>query len=79
VDSLKTLRHDAGLGIDAGPGCPELGSPVQVDGTPRAWGDVDCSGELNPVDSLKLLRHDAALPVDKAQGCPSLSEFVVVV
>lgn len=78
VDSLKTLRHDAGLGVDTGAGCPELGSEVQTGGDAATWGDVDCSGALNPVDSLKLLRHDAGLPVDKPSDCPSLGEFVVV-
>ena len=37
------------------------------------WGDVNCSGGVNPVDSLTLLRFDAGLPVGQAPGCPALS------
>ncbi len=72
VDSLLTLRFDAGLTTNTG-GCPNLGQVVDVQGTsPHPWGDVDCSGEVTPVDSLKLLRFDAALGVMQAAGCPLL-------
>ncbi|MEX1195092.1 MAG: hypothetical protein WED85_08540 [Dehalococcoidia bacterium] len=78
VDSLLTLRFDAGLGTNTGD-CPPLGEVVEVaNASPHPWGDVDCSGEVNPVDSLKLLRFDAGLPVDQPQGCPQLGATVLV-
>ncbi|MEX0682212.1 MAG: LpqB family beta-propeller domain-containing protein [Dehalococcoidia bacterium] len=79
VDSLKTLRHDAGLNVDSVTGCPELGSDVDADNDPRLWGDVDCSGAVNPIDSLKLLRYDGGLPVDQSPDCPSIGVSMVVV
>jgi len=78
VDSLKILRHDAGLDVDQAVGCPEIASNVTVDGTARLWGDVDCGGSLSPVDSLKELRKDAGLSVDKAAGCPEIGDDVSV-
>lgn len=35
-------------------------------------GDVDCSGEVNPIDALKILRFDAGLSVSQAEGCPEI-------
>ena len=69
IDSLLTLRFDAGLSVNRPAGCPEFGAQVQ-DGVGvaslRLWGDVDCSGAVNPVDSLKVLRRDAGLSVAKS-------------
>lgn len=43
------------------------------------WGDVDCSGSINPIDSLKLLRKDAGLSSLSPQGlCPGLGSSVAV-
>lgn len=79
VDSLFTLRFDAGLGINTG-GCPEMGAEVEVlSASPHVWGDVDCGGEITPVDSLKLLRFDAGLDVAQGQGCPGMGTSVTVV
>ena len=36
------------------------------------WGDVNCSGESNPIDSLVLLRFDSGLSVGQPPGCPAL-------
>ncbi|MEX0682184.1 MAG: hypothetical protein WD904_01335 [Dehalococcoidia bacterium] len=78
VDSLLTLRHDAGLSTSTGD-CPEMGQVVEVaNASPHPWGDVDCSGEVNPVDSLKLLRFDAGLSVDQPVGCPEIGDEVLV-
>jgi len=35
-------------------------------------GDVDCSGQVNPIDSLKILRFDAGLHVGQEDGCPTI-------
>lgn len=41
------------------------------------WGDVDCSGQANPVDTLALLRSDAGLAVTKAHpSCPGIGSSV---
>lgn len=79
VDSLLTLRHDAGLSTNTGD-CPDFGQVVDVqDASLHAWGDVDCGGEITPVDSLKLLRYDAGLSVTKAAGCPEIGAGVNIV
>ncbi len=78
VDSLKTLRHDAGLSVPQAAGCPLIASSVTVDGTARLWNDIDCGGSVDPVDSLKTLRHDAGLSVPQAAGCPPVATTVTV-
>jgi hypothetical protein len=78
VDSLLTLRFDAGLNTNTGD-CPELGQVVEVAlASPHPWGDVDCSGAVDPVDSLKLLRYDAGLSVSQEEGCPEIGSGVLV-
>jgi hypothetical protein len=78
VDSLLTLRSDAGLSVNTGD-CPPLGTEVDVAlASLHTWGDVDCSGALNPVDSLKLLRFDAGLNVAQEEGCPLIGSDVLV-
>lgn len=78
VDSLVTLRADAGLSANTGE-CPEMGEVVDVAlASPHPWGDIDCSGAMTPVDSLKILRHDAALGVTQAAGCPGMGADVVI-
>jgi len=42
------------------------------------WGDVNCSGESDPVDSLALLRFDAGQPVGQPPGCPVLGHQLTV-
>ncbi|MCH7484667.1 MAG: hypothetical protein IIA90_05905 [Chloroflexi bacterium] len=78
VDSLKTLRSDAGLSVSKTGDCPDIASEVTVNGTARLWNDVDCGGAVNPVDSLKTLRHDAGLSVSQAAGCPGMGTTVSV-
>jgi hypothetical protein len=79
IDSLKVLRHDAGLAVAQPAGCPEMGAAVTVDAVARTWADDDCSGEVNPIDSLKTLRFDAGLAVVQPAGCPEMGEVVNVV
>lgn len=45
--------------------------PTDEPGKPQN-GDVDCSGEVNPIDSLKILRFDAGLHVGQEDGCPEI-------
>ena len=79
VDSLLTLRYDAGLSTNTGD-CPDFGQVVEVAlASPHPWGDVDCGGDVTPVDSLKLLRFDAGLTVSQAQGCPLIGAEVLLV
>lgn len=68
VDSLKQLRHVAGLSVSQEPGCPAIGS-----GTPT-WGDVDCDDDVDSVDALKVLRHVAGLPVQQNEPCTDVGE-----
>ena len=79
VDSLLTLRFDAGLGTDTGD-CPEMGQVIDVqNASPHPWGDVDCGGEVTPVDSLKLLRFDAGFGVAQEHNCPEIGASVTIV
>ena len=79
IDSLLTLRADAGLDTNTGD-CPDFGQVVDVqNASPHPWGDVDCGGDITPVDSLKLLRYDAGLSVSQATNCPEIGASVTVV
>jgi CSLREA domain-containing protein len=80
VDSLLTLRFDAGLSANTGD-CPPLGASVDViSASAHLWGDIDCSAQLpDPVDSLKLLRFDAGLSVSQGPGCPAMGAEVTIV
>jgi CSLREA domain-containing protein len=79
VDSLLTLRFDAGLSTNTGD-CPDLGQVVDVQNASlHLWGDVDCGGQVTPVDSLKTLRYDAGLSVSQEQGCPEIGSEVLIV
>ena len=79
VDSLLTLRADAGLNANTGD-CPPLGSEVDVlNASLHIWGNVDCSVAMDPVDSLKVLRFDAGLSVAQQDGCPQMGAAVTIV
>lgn len=76
MDSLLTLRFDAGLSADTGD-CPDMGQTVDVLGASlHLWGDADCSGSIDPIDSLKVLRADAGLSVTQAVGCPEIGSAI---
>lgn len=78
IDSLLTLRFDAGLSTNTGD-CPDFGQIVDVqNASPHPWGDVDCANGISPVDSLKLLRHDAGLGVAQQAGCPPMGAEVLI-
>ena len=78
IDSLITLRFDAGLSANTG-SCPGMGVVVEVlAASPHVWGDVDCGGGVNPVDSLKLLRFDAGMSVQQEADCPELGSAVTI-
>ena len=42
------------------------------------WGDVDCSGEVNPVDGLKFLILDAGLLFSREAGCPGMGAAILI-
>ena len=88
IDSLITLRWDAGLDVQLN-GCPPMDQEIEVlsvtpaglgegDGDPQNWGNVDCDGQISPVDSLKVLRYDAGLDVAQEQGCPPIGDGVQI-
>jgi Tol biopolymer transport system component len=78
VDSLLTLRFDAGLTTNTGE-CPEFDTELNVIGASlHPWGDVDCGDTIDPVDSLKLLRYDAGLSVAQTEGCPEIGSEVQI-
>lgn len=78
VDSLLTLRFDAGLSTSTGE-CPGMGEAVDIiNASVHSWGDVDCSGSIDPIDSLKLLRSDAGLSVSQTGNCPLIGSEVTV-
>jgi TolB protein len=72
VDSLKVLRHDAGLSVSQTEPCPDIGQQF----SDSAFGDLDCDGVIGPVDGLKTLRHDAGLSVAQEEGCPEPGDEV---
>jgi glutamyl endopeptidase len=53
-------------------------TPSGGPGTSLVWGDVNCSGQSDPVDSLAVLRYDAGLNVTRPQGCPAPGALVGV-
>jgi hypothetical protein len=86
VDSLFTLRFDAGLGTDTGD-CPPMNKditvlqvlPAGIDGPVEGnWGNVDCDAETNPVDSLKILRYDAGFDSEQEEPCPEIGSGVKI-
>jgi hypothetical protein len=78
VDSLLTLRYDAGLSTNTGD-CPAFGTEVDVlAASLHLWGDIDCNDAVNPVDSLKLLRFDAGLSVAQEPDCPPIGSEVQI-
>jgi hypothetical protein len=47
------------------------------EGDEVVWGDINCSGDADPVDSLLVLRHDAGLSTNTGD-CPPLGDGVGV-
>jgi hypothetical protein len=77
VDALQELRHVAGMQVNQGPGCPEIGGALAaalVAAAGGVFGDVDCDAAVNSVDALKILRYVAGLPVSQPQGCTPIDE-----
>jgi hypothetical protein len=79
VDALKVLRHVVRLAVSQEEPCPDIGSTVTVDGTPRLWGYVDGYGDVDAVDALQILRHVVRLPVAQRPGTPPIGSRVLVV
>jgi hypothetical protein len=42
------------------------------------WGDLNCSGGVDPVDSLTVLRNDAGLSITQGDDCPALDDMLQV-
>ncbi len=68
VDSLKQLRHVAGLSVSQEEGCPDIGTDVAG----HLFGDVDCDNDVDSVDSLKVLRHVAGMSVSQDEPCTDI-------
>ena len=87
VDALKGLRYVADLSVNQADGCPRPGASVEevhpgVPGGPRdgrIWGDIDCSGSLDPVDALGALRYVIRLPAEQPLNCPAIGHPVRLV
>jgi hypothetical protein len=52
-------------GVAVGVVAPALGGEF-------ARGDINCSGQVDPVDSLYILRYDAGLATNLPVGCPPI-------
>lgn len=75
VDALAGLRNSAGLAYQQDPGCPAIGSIVNVAAPASAiavFGDVDCDTDVDAVDALKILQFVAGLPFLQNEPCPDL-------
>jgi len=85
VDSLFTLRFDAGLSTNTGD-CPPMDHDLTIvevlvaglggQSPEGMWGNVDCDDETNPVDSLKILRYDAGFESVQEEPCPPIGSDV---
>ncbi len=67
VDSLKILRHVAGLSVTLPPGCPDIGT--------GSGEDVDCDGDVDSVDSAKILLYVLWLPVSQTAPCTGIGTW----
>ena len=72
VDSLKILRHDAGLSVAQEEPCPDIATVLP--GLELLMGDVNCDGAVTPVDSLLILRFDANLSVNQTEPCIDIGQ-----
>jgi len=77
-DAQKLARHLVDLSVSQQGACPDIGSPVTVDGIARSWGDVDCGGAVNIADAQKVARHLIGLPVAQTEPCPPLDSNVTI-
>ncbi len=85
VDSLFTLRFDAGLSTNTGD-CPPMNHDITIvevlpaglggESPEGKWGNVDCDAETNPIDSLKILRYDAGFDSGQDEPCPLIGADV---
>jgi hypothetical protein len=51
---------------------------VEVDGVPRLWEDVDCSGTLALGDAIGIARFLVSLPVIQGPDCSQVGSEVEV-
>jgi hypothetical protein len=73
TDSLKELRHVAGLSVSQTRDCPENGSEVA-----SLLGDANCDGNVDAMDALKKLRKVAGLSVAQEAECPEIGSTVEI-
>lgn len=48
--------------------------PAIDQGTPNAWGDIDCSDSVDAVDALKILRWVSEMKVLQYMPCDVIGE-----
>lgn len=77
-DGLAIAVDAAALEAGQDEPCPEIGAPVDVDGTSRLWGDFDCDGDVDLDDALKVIGAFADVEYDAPQGCPAPEQVVGV-
>jgi hypothetical protein len=54
IDSLKLLRHDAGLEVSQEPGCPEIGSVIGITGL--LFANIDTDGSIVSGDATGVTK-----------------------
>lgn len=59
-------------------GFPDWGSNPVTTPAELIWGDVNCSGSVDPVDALLTMRFDSGLPTNTGD-CPDMGEIVEIV
>jgi hypothetical protein len=78
VLDLNLQLQPIGSGGTPTPTQPPQGTPTPTQppaGTQYTWGDVNCSGAVDPVDSLLVLRDDAGLSSNTG-SCPAIGASI---
>ncbi|HEY5641030.1 MAG TPA: hypothetical protein VIW01_13370 [Dehalococcoidia bacterium] len=81
VDSLKTLRHDAGLSVQQDEPCPDIGTLAAIPGPPGPAGPQGPQGEAGPrgINLWATVRDDGTLIRGTATGAarPETGVYIV--
>ncbi|MCH7484109.1 MAG: hypothetical protein IIA90_03050 [Chloroflexi bacterium] len=75
ADPLQVLLEAGGLSGDPADLCPVVGSPVEVDGVERVFGDINCDTVANARDALELLAELAGIGAGTG-ACPAVGAAV---
>ncbi|HEY5640801.1 MAG TPA: GEVED domain-containing protein [Dehalococcoidia bacterium] len=75
ADPLQALFEVGGLPGETADFCPVVGSPVEANGVPRVFGDVNCDGTANARDAVELLADIAGIGATTG-ACPDVGASV---